>query len=810
MNRSRHRRDHDESRLTLASGHATGWRNVFGVVPAGAVRRRPSDVLRVFAAAIWLVLLGAESRRFSRLEQATFEVIQALPDGVGWLFRILQGAGSFVAVALVAGAALVARRVRLALSLAVAGGTAWAIAVAVATIVDAPAALAEESSRLGIVIPDSPSIRLAVVAAVLLTARPFLTKPARPLASGSIVAVAVSLVYVTGGLPIGILAALALGWGVAAAVHLAFGSPDGVPAVEQVADSLHALGVTADELTLAPEQTWGETTYTARASSGAGGRLRVAVIGRDARDGQLLKKMWRTIWYRDRATEVTLTRQQQIEHRAFLLLVAANGAVAVPELVAVGTAGRQTDAVLVLREPDGPTLGSLDADALSDASLDDAWEQLDRLHRTRLAHRSIGPEAILVGEDGAVAFVDLPVASAGPSVEACRADEVALAVTTAATVGTDRAIDAAERALGADGLAALLPVLQVPALPAATAHHVEDAKATLAELRGAIVNRTGVEEPPLVELRRVTPAQLAMAAATIFGVYLLFGQLAQVDWATTFADASWPWVAAAFGFSQLPQLGSAVATQGAVAERLPLKPTVVLEYAKNFTGLIGGSVANTALSVRYFQKQGLGPAVALSSGVLASLAGGVIQVIFVVVGLFFTSESFDLGLGGGGGSARLLLVGVLVVGTVTGVVALVPRLRRRIGALVGPHIASARDNLKAVLRSPRKALQLFGGNFIQQLFFALTLGAALHAYGESLPVMELIVINSLASVLGGIAPVPGGMGVMEAGLIGGFTAAGIPQEQAVAATFTARTFTAYLPPAWGWFALRWMRQNDYA
>ena len=64
------------------------------------------------------------------------------------------------------------------------------------------------------------------------------------------------------------------------------------------------------------------------------------------------------------------------------------------------------------------------------------------------------------------------------------------------------------------------------------------------------------------------------------------------------------------------------------------------------------------------------------------------------------------------------------------------------------------------------------------------LDAALHAYGESLPLLQLILINSLASLLGGMAPVPGGMGVIEAGLIGGFTAAGIPQTEAVAATFT--------------------------
>jgi uncharacterized membrane protein YbhN (UPF0104 family) len=53
------------------------------------------------------------------------------------------------------------------------------------------------------------------------------------------------------------------------------------------------------------------------------------------------------------------------------------------------------------------------------------------------------------------------------------------------------------------------------------------------------------------------------------------------------------------------------------------------------------------------------------------------------------------------------------------------------------------------------------------------------------------------------------MGVVEAGLIAGFTAAGVPQAEAVAATFTARLFTTYLTPIWGWFALSWLRRHEY-
>jgi len=53
------------------------------------------------------------------------------------------------------------------------------------------------------------------------------------------------------------------------------------------------------------------------------------------------------------------------------------------------------------------------------------------------------------------------------------------------------------------------------------------------------------------------------------------------------------------------------------------------------------------------------------------------------------------------------------------------------------------------------------------------------------------------------------MGVIEGGLIAGFTAIGIPDTIAVAATLTARLMTCYLPPIWGYPTLVWMRRRQY-
>jgi uncharacterized membrane protein YbhN (UPF0104 family) len=410
-----------------------------------------------------------------------------------------------------------------------------------------------------------------------------------------------------------------------------------------------------------------------------------------------------------------------------------------------------------------------------------------------------------------VSFVDLASADGRPSSDALIVDQVSLLTTLASLSTPERSVAAAHRALSTDGLTALQPLLEAAALPRSTRRGVKDLKKVTTALSTQVADITGVTPEKLTELRRVSPANIILAAATLLGFYLLIGQFTKIDFATTFNDADWSWVILVVLLAQLPMFGTAMALLGAVSRPLPLRPVFILQFANKFTGLVGGGVATMAMTVRFFQKLGLSPAVAVSSSLMTSFASGIVQFVLVGLGLLAGSATMKFSQSGGGSSgltSKLLIVLAVVV--VVGIVfAAIPHFRRRLMALVGPHLRAARSNFLTVVSEPRKAVQLFAGNFISQLCFALVLWAALHAYGQSLGILQLIVINSIASIIGGIAPVPGGMGVIEAGLIAGFTAAGVPDQAAIAATFTARTFTAYLPPAWGWVAMQWLHRNDY-
>ncbi len=81
--------------------------------------------------------------------------------------------------------------------------------------------------------------------------------------------------------------------------------------------------------------------------------------------------------------------------------------------------------------------------------------------------------------------------------------------------------------------------------------------------------------------------------------------------------------------------------------------------------------------------------------------------------------------------------------------------------------------------------------------------------GYSIGLTELIFINISVSLLAGVLPIPGGIGVVEGGLTFGLVRAGMPEETALAAVLMYRLSTFYLPPIWGFFALKWLEKNKH-
>jgi glycosyltransferase 2 family protein len=228
--------------------------------------------------------------------------------------------------------------------------------------------------------------------------------------------------------------------------------------------------------------------------------------------------------------------------------------------------------------------------------------------------------------------------------------------------------------------------------------------------------------------------------------------------------------------------------------------------------LVGGTVGRTATIIRFYQRRGLSRSIAVSSGVIYSVAGFIVQIVLGVTALIFAADEFTNSSRATSSSDSNLLLKILLVIVVLGAIGAIafaiPKVRRVFDSRVRPEMSSAFTNLRVLLDDPARLVRIFGGHALTQVLSALALGAALHAVGGVASMAALLIVCTLASLLGGLAPVPGGMGVMESTYIAGLTLLGVPEDVAIAATLLYRLCTAYLPPIWGWLSLVWLRRHE--
>ncbi len=333
---------------------------MFRPAAEGALRRRTRDWFGVVAGILLLVITSLHHGDVTRSERAVFDLFNTLPGGLAPVFRSLYRLGALWAVGLVVVAALVAGRRRLARDLVVAGVLAWASARALGEIVDAHEGIGH-TLRIAAGFGGSPavypSVRIAVIVAVIGAAAPYVTRPARAFGWIVVALLAASALYLGVAFPNDLFAGVLLGVTVASLVHLVFGSPGSRPTIPQIAEALARLGVVVHDVQFAPQQPASSTLVLANDEQGP---LRIRVVGRDEAHHQLLAKLWTSLVNKGSTGHFVLTREQEVEHEAYVMLVAAQGQVHVPTVVVAGRAGPRA-ALLVQRPVSGDRLADLEA-----------------------------------------------------------------------------------------------------------------------------------------------------------------------------------------------------------------------------------------------------------------------------------------------------------------------------------------------------------------------------------------------------------------------------------------------------------------
>ncbi|MET0628715.1 MAG: lysylphosphatidylglycerol synthase transmembrane domain-containing protein [Acidimicrobiia bacterium] len=777
--------------------------------------RSPSDVLRLMVyGTLAVALLGITRWAHDALLGFESDVLDLFgfvgPDaeralaGITRALAVIAGFGVFVVP-------LVLRRLRLLGYLVIANVVSSLLVTAAVSWLDLadPTPVANQvAARAGVDLEGvlTPST-LATVAASFVILAPFLSHRWRRAGAVTIVVFALLRLVLSAQLPAEVFFALALGAAVGAAVLLAFGRPDQHPTMAAIAASLSVSGFAPKRLDPSDDDSHGSRVYRATLTDDA--QLVAKVRSPAERSADLLYRVYRYLRFKNVGDERPFSSlRRSVEHEALVALQARDVGVRTPRLRAIAEVG--TDSMLLAYDDvDGTPLDDLPDGDVDDRLLCSIWAQAAILRRHRIAHRDLHHANVVVDAHHDPWLIDFAFAEVAVADSQLDSDVAELLAALALVVGVTRAVDTAMDGIGADAVRAALPRLQPNALSGSTRAALRRRHGLLKELQKAVAERCHVSEPEFVPLARIDRKTVVTAVMLVLVTYFLLPQVADLPAILDqVRDANWVWFVPVVAASMLTYVGATTAIEGSVPEFLRVIPTFLAQVAASFAGTLApASVGGLALNVRYLQKSGIDPAVAVPAVGLNAVAGFAVHILMLVGFLVWAGRSAF-------GSIKLpdpqvLVYGVAVVGVLAVVTFAIPWVRRTLAERLVPVLRRSASGLGVVLRQPLKLALLLGGSFIVTSGYVTAMYFSTRAFGGDLTFAQVGAVYLVGSAVASAAPTPGGLGALEAAVIAGLVAAGMPNSVAVPAVFLFRLATFWFPILPGWGSFTYMQREDY-
>ncbi len=589
--------------------------------------------------------------------------------------------------------------------------------------------------------------------------------------------------------PVDALLILALGYAIGAATLLAFGSPDRRPTAAHVSAALAGHGFEVGPVVSAGVASGDSRRFSVGMADGR--RLFVKVRSHEERAAEILYRIYRMVRLRGSGDERPFASlRREVEHEAGMSLTAAAAGVRTPQMVRVADV-TPTSMLIAFDEVEAAGFDAIDLDLITDEVLHALWSEVRTMHTARIAHRHLSPANVLLTPDGRPWLIDFGFAEISARDGDLNGDVAQLMATLALRVGASRSVAAAVHELGPTAVAAAAPRLQPTALSTTTRNALKKQKGLLDELQSEVAAATGLEEFELEKLERVRSGTVFTTVMLGFAFYFLIPQLAKVDFGEV-AGAQWEWFSLVVFFSLLTYAGAAMALMGAMPERLRFLPTLLAQIAASFFNRIApAKVGGIAANIRYLQKSGIDPAVAIAGVGLNNIAGIIVHVLLLTIFVTTAGRSATdvISLPSSG---RVLMVLAIVL-AVAGLIMLLPWGRKLWLRRIWPIARKSVSGIASVAANPVKMLMLFGGSLVITMSYVFALWYSIAAFGGGLGFVAVTAVYLAGSAIAQAAPTPGGIGAAEAALIAGLTAFGLEATVAVPAVFLFRIGTFWFP-----------------
>jgi uncharacterized protein (TIRG00374 family) len=770
--------------------------------------RRTNDILRLILAAVFLATVITSSlitrNEWIALEESISEIVGVLTPTQSNLVYLAYGFAIVALPFLILIGLIVARKWKLLGAYAAAGIIAVLALSITGDGIAAPRWHLELSERLDTVpsqFLDDPRW-IAMLAAVLTVSGPWLSARWRRWWWTLLLAFVPIHLVVSAVVPARSLLGLAAGWFVGALVVWIVGTPALEVPLDGAVRALARRGLLVTGLTVARPAGPGPLVLSATSDEPELAAV-VELYGPNQRSGGALSQLWRKLRLRGSETPPLLASMRRaVEHRALM-------AIAIGDL---GVANASTMAVAALDRgwtlfAHSPTRGTPINGCAEATPVARVWESLRTLHAHQISHGDLRSTEITV-DDGKVLFGGFGNSEYGATDAQLQSDIAQLLVTTTAAYDPGSAVGAAIDAFDKDTVLTASRRLTKSAVPPAIRESVADADTVISAVRQEVMRQTGTAEIQAETITRFTRGQIIQLVLLVALVYVAYPFISTVP--TFFSElrtANWWWALLGLAVSALKYVGAAAALWACADGFVSFRNLAIMQVANTFAATTTpAGVGGLALSTRFLQKGGLG---ALRATTAVALQQSVQVITHVALLIFFSAvvgASADLSHFVPSATVLYLIAG-LALGLI-GAFLVVPKLRRWLGTAVRPRLNEVIGDLIELAREPKRLALIVLGCAANTLGAALALWASIAAFGGDTSFVTVTVVTMVGGTLASAAPTPGGVGAVEAALIGGLAAFGVPAAIAVPSVLLYRVLTCWLPVFVGWPIMRWLTKKE--
>lgn len=769
--------------------------------------RRTSDIIRVALAALWVAVVIAGSLitrpEWLALERSVSNIVGFLNPDQSNLVYLVYGMAILALPFAILIELIIGRQWKLLAGYAAAGLTAGLLLSITGTGLSAPKWHLQVPDRLDTFLSqflDDPRW-IAMIAAMLTVASPWL--PTRPrrwlwflLLAFAPIHLVVSLVV-----PARAMFGLAVGWLVGAVIVLAVGTPALEVPLDAAVRVLARRGHTVTAFRVVRPAGPGPLVLNATVD-GPERALIVDMYGKNQRTHGALRMLWRWLTFRTSETAALHgSMHRAVEHRALMALAVDDLGLAAHTPVAVAALDRGW-MLYAHTTPEGTPINELPAEVLPAV-----WKSLDTLHSGQISHGELRPAEIRIA-NGVTLFGGFTTAEYGASDAQLNSDVAQLLVSTTALFGREAAVRAAIDALGQQKVLTASARLTKSAIPSGLRKAIPDWAAAVAAARDEVGKQTGRDRIEAQQITRFTRNQIIQLVLLIGLVYVAYPFISQVPtFFTQLKTANWWWALFGLGASSLTYIGTAAALWACASGMVSFPNLVIMQVANTFAATTTPArIGGLALSVRFLQKGGLGAVRATAAVALQQAVQVITHVSLLVLFSVVAGTSADLSHVVPDPSVLYLAAGVGV--GIIGTFMFVPKLRRWLNNSVRPQLQEVLGELAQLARDPKRFAVIILGCAALTLGQALALWGSVEAFGGGTSFVTVTIVTMIGGTLASAAPTPGGIGAVEAALIGGLAAFGLPAEIAVPAVLLYRVLTCWLPVFCGWPTMRWLAARN--